>query len=63
MKHVHPITRCGAGRADAFQDLICIVFTTFNALLGSFGGSSPFGGFIEEKCTIPVPNDGGNGTG
>ncbi len=56
MTHLKGISKSTPAGADAFQDAICIVVNVVNALLGSFGTTSPFGDFLGAKCEIPTPN-------
>lgn len=57
MKHVRPLSTKAPARAAAWQDAVCILVTTINGILEAFGGASPFGGYIVDKCTIPTPED------
>lgn len=59
MKHIKRVST--PARAAAWQDAVCLLVKTINGILEAFGGSSPFGGYIVDKCTIPTP--GGNGSG
>lgn len=44
--------------AEYWQEVVCTVAVTVNALMKAFGGSAPFFQFVEEKCDIPVPQTG-----
>jgi hypothetical protein len=55
MKHVRPITANTPQKAAQWQDIVCMIVNTFNALLAAFGTSSPIGDFLGEKCTFPTP--------
>lgn len=57
MKHVKRVTQSAPAAAAAWQDAVCIFVTTINGILEAFGGESPFGGYIVDKCTIPTGND------
>lgn len=56
MKHIRNISVGAPQKANAFQDVLCIVLQTVHALLGFLGGSSPILEFANDKCTIPQPN-------
>jgi len=56
VKHVRCISSSAPAPAAAWQDAVCIFVGLLNGLLEAFGGTSPFGGYIVEKCTIPTPN-------
>jgi hypothetical protein len=53
MKHVRPLSRRTPVRAALWQEILCQLNIFIAALLGSFGGASPFLAFIEEKCDLP----------
>lgn len=57
MKHIKQLSVKTPAPAAAWQDAICILVSTINGILEAFGGESPFGGYIVDKCTIPTPND------
>lgn len=57
MKHLARISVGTPKRAEQWQEIICSVAVAFNAIMGFFGGESPLGLYIEDKCDIPVPND------
>jgi hypothetical protein len=55
VKHIRPVSLNVPARAAGWQDAVCILVTTINGILEAFGGASPFGGYIVDKCTIPAP--------
>lgn len=57
MKHVTKVTQSSVAKAAEWQDNVCIIVQTLNAILGFFGGSSPILGYIDDKCTIPEANE------
>jgi len=61
VKHIKRVST--PARAAAWQDAVCLLVKTMNAILEAFGGASPFGGYVVNKCTIPTPNGGGTGSG
>jgi hypothetical protein len=60
MKHITKVTQSRVAQAGEWEDVICVIAQTFNAILEFFGGSSPLVGYIGSKCEIPTPNEGGN---
>ena len=57
MKHLGRISKGAPASADTWQDVVCIVVNTMNALLEAFGTASPFGEALRTKCEIPTAND------
>jgi len=57
MTHFKRITKPVPAGANTFEDVACIVINALNALLESFGTSSPLGDFLGTKCTFPTPNE------
>lgn len=60
MKHINSVSVKAPAAAAAWQDGICIFVKTLNGIIEAFGGQSPFGGYVADKCTIPTPNGGSN---
>jgi hypothetical protein len=56
VKHIKHVST--PAKAAAWQDAVCILVNTLNGILEAFGGDSPFGGYIVDKCTIPDPPSG-----
>ena len=44
-----------------WQEFVCAFAVAINSLLSFFGGASPLTLYVEDKCDIPQPNDGGEG--
>lgn len=61
MKHIRSLSQSSPARAAAWQDVVCAIMMAFNAILEAFGGASPVGSLIHEKCYIPTPNPTNNG--
>lgn len=57
MKHMTKVTQSPVAKAGGWQDNVCIIAQTLNAILGFFGGSSPILMYVDDKCAIPAPND------
>lgn len=57
MKHLGRISKGAPASADTWQDVVCIIVNTMNALLEAFGTASPFGEALRTKCEIPTAND------
>lgn len=57
MKHISKVSQLPVARAGEWEDLVCVIATIFNSVLGFFGGSSPIMSYIGSKCEIPTPND------
>lgn len=56
MKHLARMTVTTPKPAAEWQEILCSVAVAFNAIMGFFGGASPLGLYIEDKCNIPQPN-------
>ena len=61
MKHVTRVTQSPVAKAGGWEDNICVVVQTINAIMSFFGGSSPLLEYVASKCEIPTPNDAGSG--
>ena len=59
MKHLRILSAHRPAKAAYWQEVVCSMAVMINAIMGFTGGSIPFVLYIEEKCDIPVPNDGG----
>lgn len=57
MKHLTKVTQSPVAKAGGWEDNICVVVQTVNAILTFFGGSSPLLEYVGSKCEIPTPND------
>lgn len=57
MKHVTRVTQSPVAKAGGWEDNICVISQTINAVLSFFGGSSPLFQYVGSKCEIPMPND------
>ena len=57
VKHVKQLSAAAPAPAAAWQDAVCILVTTINGIIEAFGGESPFGGYVVNKCTIPTGTD------
>lgn len=57
VKHLKQVTAATPAPAAAWQDAVCILVTTISGIIEAFGGESPFGVYIVDKCTIPGPNE------
>ncbi|MBI2431709.1 MAG: hypothetical protein HYV26_02430 [Candidatus Hydrogenedentes bacterium] len=61
MKHLTRISKQGPAQAATWQDSVCLVVTMLAEVLGFLGGESPILLYLDDKCTIPQPNDTGQG--
>ncbi len=57
MKHMKQLTAAAPAPAAAWQDAVCILVSTINGIIEAFGGESPFGGYVVDKCTIPAAEE------
>jgi hypothetical protein len=56
VKHIKSVSVSPVAQAAKWQEFVCILAQTFNAVLGFFGGASPLVMFLEDKCDLPTPN-------
>lgn len=59
MKHIKPLSSQSPARANQFQDVACTIILTLSTLLGFIGGEAPVLSFLDDKCSIPTPNENG----
>ncbi len=62
MKHVRIISSARLAPAALWQEIVCTVAQGINTFLGFLGGSLPVTTYVEDKCDIPVPNEGASTT-
>jgi hypothetical protein len=60
LKHLKHVSTTAPKQAAEYQDLICVGAAALAAFLGFLGGESPAILFIDDKCAIPAPNEGGS---
>ena len=56
MQHLRRITKSAPAQAGIWQEIICTLAITWNAVQAFTGGSTPFTLYIEDKCVIPEAN-------
>jgi hypothetical protein len=51
VRHLRAVTKPIKG--ELWQEIVCQVSSILAAILGSFGGESPFFQYLVDKCDLP----------